>query len=51
VYFVLSPDFALYRDIQQAINFSIHRRFEEAGIEFAYPTQELILRRGSSLAR
>ncbi len=50
VYFVLSPDFALYRDIQQAINLGIHRRFEEAGISFAYPTQELILRRGPSLA-
>lgn len=45
VYFVLSPDFALYRDIQQAINLGIHRRFEEAGIAFAYPTQVLILQR------
>ena len=49
VYFVLSPDFALYRDIQQAINLGIHRRFEEAGIAFAYPTQELIMRRSPSL--
>ncbi len=46
VYYVLSPDYGLYMDIQQGINLSIHRRFEEAGIAFAYPTQELILHRG-----
>jgi len=28
------------------VNLGIHRRFEEAAISFAYPTQELILRRG-----
>jgi small-conductance mechanosensitive channel len=26
-------------DIQQRINLDLHRRFEEEGIEFAYPTQ------------
>jgi small-conductance mechanosensitive channel len=46
VYFVLSPDFAVYMNAQQGINLGIHRRFEAAGISFAYPTQELILRRG-----
>ena len=44
VYYVLSPDFTVYMDAQQAINFGIHRRFEEADISFAYPTQEVILR-------
>jgi small-conductance mechanosensitive channel len=44
VYYVLSPDYTVYMDAQQAININIHRRFEEAGISFAYPTQELILR-------
>ncbi|MFQ5689945.1 MAG: mechanosensitive ion channel family protein [Gemmatimonadota bacterium] len=39
VYYVLRPDYALYRDVQQAMNLEIHRRFEEEGIEFAYPTQ------------
>lgn len=48
VYYVLSPDYALYMDIQQGINLGIYRRFEEAGVSFAYPTQELILRRGAS---
>jgi small-conductance mechanosensitive channel len=50
VYYVLSPDYALYMDMQQGINLGIHRRFEEAGISFAYPTQELILRRAAGPA-
>ena len=47
VYYVLSPDYGVYMDAQQAINLGIHRRFEEARVSFAYPTQELILRRGA----
>ncbi len=43
VYYVLGPDYNLYMDCQQAINLFIHRRFEEEGIEFAYPTQTLFL--------
>lgn len=39
VFYVTVPEYALYRDIQQAVNLEIHRRFEEEGIEFAYPTQ------------
>jgi MscS family membrane protein len=50
VYYVLSPDYGLYMDIQQGINLDLHQRFEEAGISFAYPTQELILRRGPPIA-
>jgi small-conductance mechanosensitive channel len=45
VYYVLVPEYNTYMDIQQAINFEIHRAFEEAGIEFAYPTQTLLLAR------
>ena len=45
VYYVLSPDYTLYMDVQQAINLGIHQRFEESGVAFAYPTQELLLRR------
>jgi small-conductance mechanosensitive channel len=41
VYYVLSADYNAYMDVQQSIYFAIHRRFEEAGIEFAYPTQTL----------
>ena len=43
VYFVLGPDYNLYMDIQQAINFEIYEAFEAAGIEFAYPTQTLFV--------
>ena len=41
VYYVTVPDFGAYMDVQQAINFRIHERFEEAGVEFAFPTQTL----------
>lgn len=41
VYFVLSPDYVDYMDVQHAINLGIYRRFEHKGIEFAYPTQTL----------
>ena len=43
VYFVLVPDYASYLDIQQQINLALYRRFEEEGIEFAYPTQTVLL--------
>ncbi len=39
VYYVLSPDYNTYMDIQQAINLRIHERFEQETIDFAYPTQ------------
>jgi small-conductance mechanosensitive channel len=45
VYFVLSPDYATYADIQQQINLSLMRRFKAEGIEFAYPTQMLYVKR------
>ena len=41
VYYVLSPDYNIYMDIQQAINLEIYRRFKERNVEFAYPTQVL----------
>lgn len=39
VYYVLAPDYNLYMDIQQKINLTLFKRFEQEGIEFAYPTQ------------
>jgi small-conductance mechanosensitive channel len=41
VYWVLTPDYNLYMDIQQRINFSIYRQLQDEGIEFAYPTQTI----------
>lgn len=48
VYFVKSPDYNLYMDIQETINLDIARRFQEEGIEFAYPTHTLFLQQGHS---
>lgn len=47
VYFILSPDYNKYMDIQQEINFAIKEEFEKRGIQFAYPTQTLYLQKTS----
>lgn len=47
VYYVLGPDYNQYMDIQQAINLQIHARFEQEGIEFAYPTQTLFVQQAA----
>ena len=39
VYWVLSPDFAVYMDVQQAINLEVLRRFRDLGADFAFPTR------------
>ena len=43
VYYVLDADYNVYMDIQQAINLELFKRFEEEGIQFAYPTRTLYL--------
>jgi small-conductance mechanosensitive channel len=43
VFFIEEPSYTTFMDIQQAINLKIHERFEDAEIEFAYPTQMIIL--------
>jgi small-conductance mechanosensitive channel len=43
VYYVLSPEYNRYMDVQQAINLDIYRTFQGQGIEFAYPTQTLLV--------
>lgn len=43
VYYVISPDYNTYMDLQQAINLKLMREFEREKIEFAYPTQTLYL--------
>jgi small-conductance mechanosensitive channel len=43
VYYVLTPDYAVYMDIQQEINLKIYEAFAEKGIDFAYPTQTLYI--------
>ena len=39
VYYVLSPDYSVYMDIQQAINLTLFRRLSEEGVGFAFPTR------------
>jgi small-conductance mechanosensitive channel len=43
VYYINTPDYNTYMDTQQAINLEIFRQFQEAGIDFAYPTRTLYL--------
>lgn len=47
VYFVLSPDYSVHMDKRQAINLALFREFGRRGIEFAYPTQTLMLARAA----
>ncbi len=47
VYYVLSPDYNKYMDIQQEINLAIMKKFEEEKIEFAFPTQTLYVNKTS----
>jgi small-conductance mechanosensitive channel len=48
VYFVLDPDFNRFMDIQQAVNLRLLEQFAQEGIEFAYPTQTVVLQNGSA---
>lgn len=41
VYFVPSPDMTMFRNTHQAIILDVIRRFADAGVQFAYPTQTL----------
>jgi small-conductance mechanosensitive channel len=47
VYYVASPDYNLYMDIQERINFAIYDAFAERGIEFAFPTRTVHLTGGA----
>jgi len=49
VYYVKSPDYTKYMDIQQAINLEIYRKFQDEGIEFAYPTRTLYVQKSSDV--
>jgi len=43
VYYILDPDYTFYMDKQQAIYLDILKAFEEEHIDFAYPTQTLMM--------
>ncbi len=41
VYWIQSPDYAIFMARQQAVNLEVMRRFEKAGLDFAFPTRTL----------
>jgi small-conductance mechanosensitive channel len=43
VYWMLKPDYNVFMDTQQRINFALYRQLQEEGIEFAYPTQTILM--------
>ncbi len=43
IYILEKPDFKSYAKVQEAINYEIFEVFQKEGIEFAYPTQNIIL--------
>jgi small-conductance mechanosensitive channel len=43
VYYVLDSNYNTYMDIQQTINLELYKRFEQAKIEFAFPTRTLYI--------
>jgi len=45
VYYVDSSDYNEYMDIQQEINLKIKEEFEKRGIEMAYPTQTIFVKK------
>ncbi|MDA8596795.1 mechanosensitive ion channel family protein [Candidatus Pacebacteria bacterium] len=47
VYYVESAAYAEYLDIQQQVNFEMMEQFAKEGIEFAYPTQTLFIKKDS----
>ncbi len=46
VYWMLDPDYNKYMDTQQAINLEIGRRLQAMKVEFAFPTQTVVLEDG-----
>lgn len=45
VYYITSPDYNDYMNTQQSINFALKEVFEREGIEFAYPTQTIFVKK------
>ncbi len=45
VYYVLSADYNTFMNIQQAINFEIYQEFARRGVNFALPTQSMLIRK------
>ncbi|MEM6252018.1 MAG: mechanosensitive ion channel family protein [Cyanobacteria bacterium P01_D01_bin.156] len=50
VYLVETNDYMAYCDAQQQINFAIKERFDQLGIEFAYPTEVMYVNGDSAVS-
>lgn len=44
VYYINSSEYVAYMDAQQEINFQIYEKFEEMGVDIAFPTRTLYIR-------
>jgi len=44
-YWVKPPDYWLYHEVNQRVNLEMMKRFEAEGIEFAFPTQTLYIKK------
>jgi small-conductance mechanosensitive channel len=51
VYYVLSPEFNVYMDTQQAINLAIFEKLAAEGVQFAYPTRTLFIKQEATPGR
>ncbi|UJR78888.1 mechanosensitive ion channel family protein [Sandaracinus amylolyticus] len=51
VFYVLSPEFNAFADRQQLLLLSLHRRFEQEGISFAFPTRTVVVQREAAIER
>jgi small-conductance mechanosensitive channel len=49
VYFVLTPDYLRFMDVQQEIGLQMIEQFRQEGIAFAYPTQTIYTSESASL--
>jgi MscS family membrane protein len=47
-YWVKPPDYWLYHEVNERVNFQIMKLFEAEGIEFAFPSQTLYLKKEDS---
>ncbi len=49
-YWVKPPDWWMFQEVNQRVNLEMMRRFRQAGIEFAFPTQTLYLKKDDATA-
>jgi small-conductance mechanosensitive channel len=51
VYYVLSPEYNVYMDTQQAINLALFEKLAAEGVQFAYPTRTLFIKQEATPGR